>query len=230
MVSSRAYLILSIFILIIPFSILTYGFLGSSFLRLLDEQYPLEAKTGDILLINGTMISAVNKDMRVSLTLQSNRTEGLDWNLIDTKPSKTFILPFNRDVHYQFKVSFFKPGKFFMQSKADIVEVVNSTAIGLPMVYQSVGATISVVPIPPTPAQLKECKELGIPSYQCSDQKILEHKCIGINCNPEPQTNEKLLFNSDMLLYWSVLAVVLGGLSLLFLMRVRVKKKEVSTK
>jgi len=75
----------------------------------------------------------------------------------------------------------------------------------------------------PTPEQLEECKELGIPSYQCSEQKILGKKCLGMHCNTAPQTNENYLLNTNMLLYWSILASAFGGLAMVFIVKSRRK-------
>lgn len=94
--------------------------------------------------------------MFVSLTLKSNGTEGKDWRLIYTKPSEKLILPANGEIPYQFKVQFLKSGNFFLQTKASIFEVLNSTATGLPITYQSQGSTIKVVQNAIFPVRLEE--------------------------------------------------------------------------
>lgn len=215
----------------------SYGSVSSSFLRLVDEQYPTEARTGETVLINGTMLSMVNKDMRVYLILQSNRTEGVSWQLMDVKPAKTLVLPSNGETQYQFRVQFFKPGKFFMQSNATILEAFNSTSVirlRPPVSYQGQGFTITVVgneippsggSIMPTPEQLKECSELGIDPYECSEQKILGTKCIGMNCNPSP-VNTGWLMNPDMLLFWGILGAIFGGVATALFLLLRKKQMQ----
>ncbi len=213
----------------------SYGFVGSGFLRLNDEQYPEEARTGEIVLINGTMLSMVNKDMSVYLILQSDRPEGVSWRLTDVKPAKTFVLPSFGETRYQFMVQFFKPGKFFLQSNATVLEALNSTSVirlTPPVSYQGQGSTVTVVgkeirpsgvSIIPTAEQLKECSELGIDPYDCSEQKILGSKCIGMNCNPS-LVNTQFLMNPDVLLFWGVLAAVFGGVGAALFLLIRKKR------
>lgn len=119
------------------------SFVGSSFLRLYDEQYPDETRVGETAFIKGTVVSLVNKDMRIALSLESNRSAGKDWQLISTKPSETFVIPANGEVHYQFEVQFLKLGNFFMQSKANILDI--PSAGGIPIIDESEGFPVIVV-------------------------------------------------------------------------------------
>lgn len=125
-------------------SVLISQSFSEQYLRFLDEQYADLAKTGDIVHINGTVVSLINRDMQLSLALTGTGVKGDDWTILDTIPGESVFLPASESVPYQFKVKLTKPGTFLLKSSVDILEVENSTITGLPLTIVGEGGKISV--------------------------------------------------------------------------------------
>lgn len=74
--------------------------------------------------------------------------------------------------------------------------------------------------VEPTPEQLEECKELQIPSDQCSEEKILYERSKGRQ-PPSYRPESNPLLNRDMLLIIGILGALFGGIAAIFFTKIR---------
>ncbi len=98
---------------------------------------------------------------------------------------------------------------FPFSNKAILTTAILLVGSTIGLINSTAGASETVFP---APAQLKECRELNIPSYQCNEKTILGHKCMDEYCGtsrPEPNP----LLNSQMLVFWGVLGTIFGGIA-----------------
>ena len=80
-----------------------------------------------------------------------------------------------------------------------------------------------------TPAQIEECKKLGIPVFECSEHTLLGKKRL-INAQLNPSTGSGTpMFSStfgDMGGFMAALGAIFGGVAIAFFAMARKKKSE----
>jgi len=80
-----------------------------------------------------------------------------------------------------------------------------------------------------TPEQIKECKDLGIPEFTCSEHQILAKKRL-LNAQLNPSTGSGTpMFSStfgDMGIFIAALGAIFGGVAVAFFAMSRKKKSE----